>query len=140
MNGIYAESSAVLRWLLEQDPTIQLALGEATYVVSSLLTNAEIGRTLRRLEATDQLQAAQGAELWLGYRSASARWKLYEVDRELLQRTTEPLPREPVRTLDAIHLITALRHSQEVEPLTLLSTDQRIRENARGLGLEVLPK
>ena len=52
---------------------------------------------------------------------------------------TEPFPLEPVRTLDGIHLATAYRYALEVEAVTVLSVDQRMRQNAMGMGLDILP-
>ena len=45
------------------------------------------------------------------------------------------------RSLDAIHLATALHLQAEIdEPLTICSYDIRMRETAHELGFEVLPK
>jgi len=44
-----------------------------------------------------------------------------------------------VRTLDALHLATALRIGEFRPDLSVLSLDHRIRENAIALGFEVLP-
>jgi predicted DNA-binding protein (UPF0278 family) len=52
---------------------------------------------------------------------------------------TQTFPREPVRTLDAIHLATALLHAAEIGALVVLSIDQRVRANADALGLAVVP-
>jgi hypothetical protein len=46
---------------------------------------------------------------------------------------------EPVRTLDAIHLATALLHATEIGSLAVLSIDQSVRANADALGLAVVP-
>ena len=45
---------------------------------------------------------------------------------------------EPLRTLDAIHLASALKLAA-VENVTVLSMDRRLRENATALGMAVLP-
>lgn len=44
-------------------------------------------------------------------------------------------PAEPVRTMDAVHLATALFLVPRVGPLAMLSTDVRIVKNAPLLGL-----
>lgn len=53
MSTVYAESSAVLRWLLgaEDGERVRAALADARAVISSALTAAEVARTLRRLAA-----------------------------------------------------------------------------------------
>lgn len=77
---------------------------------------------------------------WGRYSSALAHWHLYAVSDPVLARVAQPFPREPVRTLDAIHLATAAIFSREVTPTVVLSVDDRIRDNARGLGLGVVPE
>jgi hypothetical protein len=45
-----------------------------------------------------------------------------------------------VRTLDAIHLATAVLFSLEVTAPVVLSLDAPIRDNARALGLVLAPR
>lgn len=49
-------------------------------------------------------------------------------------------PAEPVRTLDALHLASALFLNEFVPSLAVLSADDRIRNNAAQLGFAVLPE
>jgi hypothetical protein len=53
------------------------------------------------------------------------------------QRAEDPFPSEPVRTLDAIHLASALFLRQAFPDLTVLSADDRVRANAAQLGFDV---
>jgi predicted nucleic acid-binding protein len=138
---LYAESSAVLRWLLGASDSDRLdaALTAATAVVTSELTTAEVGRSLQRLVATAALDAGHGERAWASYSAASQHWHVYAVSDPILGRVTQAFPREPVRTLDAIHLATALLHAAEIGVLAVLSIDQRVRANADALGLAVVP-
>lgn len=73
---------------------------------------------------------------------ASAHWYVYAVSDAVLDRVCQPFPREPLRTLDAIHLATAVLVSRDVTPPTVLTVDQRVRgvrDNALALGLGVAP-
>lgn len=139
MTDVYAESSAVLRWLLGGDAAVRQSLAEASMVLSSRLTIAEVGRTLRRLAATGAIRPQEARRLWTQFRAASAHWALYEVSAEILSRCAEPFDAEPVRTLDAVHLATVAQHVAEVGEVTVLSTDERMRENARAMGLVSVP-
>ncbi len=141
MSPLYAESSAVLRWLLQHEASnrIEKALTGATDVVTSRLTGLEVARTLHRLTSTRQISPAERISYRAAYQAVARHWKTYAVADEILERAGEPLPSEPVRSLDAIHLATALVYSQAVAPLTFLSTDERLRDNAVALGLRVLP-
>lgn len=66
----------------------------------------------------------------------SAKWTLFELTGSISDRAGEPFPIEPVRSLDAIHLATALE-TQEIYPdLGVLTFDQRIIDNLVPLGLK----
>lgn len=141
MSALYAESSAVLRWLLgtPDAPAIQSVLAAASEVVSSALTSAEVQRTLRRLTALGTIRPEARDRALTRYSSAVARWTVHAVTEQLLGRAGEAFPREPVRTLDAVHLATAAYHAREIELVSFLSVDARVRENALALGLGVEP-
>lgn len=141
MSTLYAESSAVLRWLLGASDAgrIEHVLAAAPAVVTSELTAVEVGRSLQRLAVTGQLDAAAGERAWASYSVASQHWHLYSVAEPVLLRARQPFPREPVRTLDAIHLATAMHHALEVGAPIVLSVDQQVRANAQALGLAIAP-
>ena len=138
---VYAESSAVLAWLLGE-PTgeaVRRTLTGAERVVASTLTPLECHRALARGVATGELtEAAAGAAASLLAR-ASAGWALLEMSGPALDRARVTFPAEPVRTLDAIHLAAAIEFRQALGALTLLSLDERIRANAAALGLAPAP-
>ena len=141
MTTVYAESSAVLRWLLgaADAPVLQDLLANARVVVTSSLTSTEVARTLRRLVATGVMQPQAGDASWVRYSAAIAHWHCYGVTDAVLARASQPFPREPVRTLDAIHLATAAFFALELTAPTVLSVDHQLRANAQALGLSVMP-
>lgn len=141
MTLVYAESSAVLRWLLGADSAgeIQTTLAGAQAVVSSALTSTEVARTLRRLEASQTIDARARESAWARYTSALGHWHVYAVSEPVLTRAAQAFPMEPVGTLDALHLATALLFSSEVARLVVLSVDRRVRDNAQTLGLHIMP-
>jgi len=53
------------------------------------------------------------------------------------RRAQEAFPREPVRTLDAIHLASAVLLRQSFPDLVVVSRDERVRANAAELGLDL---
>ena len=61
------------------------------------------------------------------------------IEGEVVERARRPFPVEPIRTLDAIHLASALLASARVADLGLLSLDERVRTAGRALGLPVVP-
>ena len=141
MSTLYAESSAVLRWLLgaSDGDRVEQALSTAPAVVSSELTSTEVGRALQRLVATGQIDTEAGEGVWASFSVASQHWHVYRVDDTILVRARQVFPREPLRTLDAIHLATAMRHALEVGAPTMLSLDRQVRANAQALGLPIMP-
>ena len=141
MSPLYAESSAVLRWLLgaPDAATMKALLAGAPSVVTSALTTAEVARTLRRLVATGALSPEARDRAWLRYLGAAAHWSCHAVTEAVLERVEHSFPAEPVRTLDAIHLATAAQFSAHVEPVRMLSADTMVRTNATAIGLVVEP-
>lgn len=138
---IYAESSAVLAWLLgdERGGEVKSLLSGADDVIASELTFVECERILIRAVATEEAAEAQAAGRKATLNRAVAHWTRLGLSQEILTRATLPFPIEPVRTLDAIHLATALAVRSAGPELRLLSLDRRIRENGEQLGFEVVP-
>ena len=69
----------------------------------------------------------------------SQEWDLLAIDSHVLARASEPWPREPLRSLDSIHLATLAIARERVPDLKLMSLDNRLRENASALGFELVP-
>lgn len=137
MSAVYLETSAILRWLFgEADaPRIALRIQEAAEPVCSVLTILETHRVLIRAERE---RPSRGRRLGLLRRQlaeASADWNVLEITPEICVRAGEPFPVEPVRTLDAIHLATALHFARAFPGLSVLTFDERILVNLEPLGL-----
>ena len=71
--------------------------------------------------------------------AAADHWVVLSIDSEVVARSRRAFPREPVRSLDAIHLSTALLARSLVAELSLLSLDDRVRGNGIALGFDVTP-
>jgi predicted nucleic acid-binding protein len=56
-----------------------------------------------------------------------------------VERARQPFPGEPIRTLDAIHLASALLARTALVGLALLSLDDRVRKAGKKLGLDIIP-
>lgn len=136
---LYAESSAVLTWLLTQEHASEIGrtLAEAELVLSSDLTLLECERALLRGSATGDLSEGDVAHRQAILRTAARHWMLLGFAPAVIERAQRSFPNEPVRTLDALHLAFALEARQMVAEVTILSLDRRIRESARRLGLEL---
>ena len=134
---VYAESSAVLAWLLGEpgSDAAAAALAGADNVVASSLTELECRRALARGAAAGRLTDMERRAALQLLQDAVRQWTVMAMDGPVLERAGRAFPIEPVRTLDAIHLAAALAFRDELGDVTLLSHDERIRANAVELGL-----
>ena len=71
-------------------------------------------------------------------RREKAHWDIVGLVDEVVERAGRRFPLEPVRSLDAIHLATALDLVEAHPDLHVLTLDVRLAENARALGLPVI--
>jgi predicted nucleic acid-binding protein len=135
---LYAETSAVLRWLLADadGESIRATLAAATKVTASRLTLIETRRVVRRAEREGRLTAAQSVDVLGVFAQAASTWAILEISEAVAQRAEEGFPNEPVRTLDAIHLASALFLRQSFPDLVIVSADERLRANAALLGFQ----
>jgi uncharacterized protein with PIN domain len=139
--NLYAESSAVLAWLLDENSAadVRRSLAAADIVVASDLTLIECDRVILRAAAAGELTEAEAADRHAHLTSAASHWHILRVGPEIVERARRPFPGEPIRTLDAIHLASALVARTAIVGLTLLSVDDRVRRAGKKLGLDVIP-
>lgn len=139
--NLYAESSAILSWIFgePEGEAVREALAAAGSVLASELTLVECDRTILRAQAAGRISEAQAADRRGLLIATSAHWHLLRLDAEVLERARRPFPAEPIRTLDALHLASALAARSAIPDLDLLSLDARMRAAGRGLGFTVLP-
>jgi predicted nucleic acid-binding protein len=140
---LYAESSAVLAWLLGQPSgeAVASALAGASAVVTSDLTLIECDRVLRRLAV-----GGAGSAQALAVEALRARlalvvetWAVEPIAPRVVARARQGFPDDAIRTLDAIHLATAVCLGEVLVDLEVASLDDCVRLNALALGFRVLP-
>ena len=127
---IYVDSSVPLLALMEQTGGSEAAAldehrGEALRKVSSALLDVEVSRALRREGLDPALADALLDSI-----------DLVVIDDEVVQRA-KALTGE-LKSLDAIHLATALMLDHPRDPVVLLTHAARLAEPARAHGLEVI--
>lgn len=140
--NLYAESSSVLAWLLgeaEAGP-VQSGLSSAELVIASDLTLVECDRVLHRSTLSGDLSEVDAADRRATLSRAAAHWILVRLEGEVIERARRPFPVEPIRSLDALHLSTALLVRTLVPDLRILALDRRVRDNGAALGFELLPE
>jgi predicted nucleic acid-binding protein len=140
--NIYAESSAVLAWLLGEEAgrPVREVLRHAELVMASDLTLVECDRVLIRAITLGEIEEASAADRRAHLNAAAAHWHLWRVSSDIVDRARHPFPTEPVRTLDAIHLASALAVRSVVPGVELLSLDDCIRRAGVQLGFRLQPE
>ncbi len=123
---LYADTSALAKLVLAEpeSPALRIYLAAHSAPVSSALALTELVRAARRLRPGLEAPAQRLTEHII----------LVEVDRDVLTRAAAVGPPE-IRTLDAIHLATALLLGAELE--ALVTYDVRMVEAARASGMRV---
>jgi predicted nucleic acid-binding protein len=139
--NVYAESSAVLAWLLGEKTgrSVREVLQHTELVMASDLTLVECDRVLIRAVTTGEIDEAAAADRRAHLNAAASHWHLWRVSPDIVERARLPFPAEPIRTLDAIHLASALAVRSAVPGVELLTLDDRIRRAAKQLGFQVQP-
>lgn len=139
MKALYLESSAVLAWLFGEAAATDVirAMNEAEVRVTSALTAVEAERGIQRAVAQRFVKEVMAHKLRGALERERANWTTMSLTAGVLTRAGRAFPVEPVRTLDAIHLATALAFSEAFPELSILALDRRVSENAIALGLGV---
>ena len=138
MKVIYIETSAVLSWLLGEptsDFIINL-LDQAGLIVTSVLTNLETNRPLHRAEKLEIHKTAEINKLLGLFNDEKRKWEFFRITDKIIEGSSVQFPIEPVRSLDAIHLATALEYLKVYPDLEILTFDERIHKNIIPLGLK----
>jgi uncharacterized protein len=140
--NLYVESSAVLAWVFGEpaEQKVRATLAGARQIVASDLTVIECERALVRAIANGRLREAEAASERARLAKAVASWYLLRLAEEVTERARRPFPAEPLRTLDALHLASALMARAALPSLAILSLDSRLRKSGRELGFPILPE
>ena len=133
----YVESSLLVAALIEDDVEGLAALSSARRRVTSALTFAEATRAILRARVAGRLTEDRARAAIVTLRDVEQKCAVLPIDDAILERAGRPFPQEPVRTLDAIHLATIEAIGEFPPLLTVLTRDERIRENAVALGYAV---
>ena len=133
---IYVETSVLLKVLLrEEGYETSAKILEGNPCIISSLTFIEARRAISRLLSLRSLNEADSKDLLGTLQILSREWSVMEITKEIQLRAGQGFDIEPVRTLDAIHLATALECRQIFRDLKVYTFDKRIEDNLKPLGL-----
>ena len=133
----YIESSALVAALLERDSAARASIRAEGKRVTSALTLAEAARAILRARASGRLTEAHERAATRGLQVFARRCDIVSVTDAVLGRVGRPFPIEPIRTLDAVHLATVDILAEPPALVTIVTRDDRVRDNARALGYAV---
>lgn len=142
MKALYLETSPLLAWLFSEGPAkhVAHAVKNSDAVCTSTLTLLEAKRALIRQESLGRIHAAQHRQTLGILERISRSWYLMDINFLVKKRAAESFPVEPVRSLDAIHLATALQFLEVHPDLEFFTLDERIEANLGPLGFKVLAR
>jgi len=131
---VYLDSSVVLAKVLKE-PGAMASWGEWEMAISSSLTQVELVRTFARYRALGKMSDEEFAFAQTSTRRHMQATRQVPLRVRVLRRAAGPFP-AIVRTLDAIHLSTALLWQEDTgEDLTFLTHDRQLRIAAQACGL-----
>lgn len=124
---IYVDTSVALAELFAEDRRPEPALWGGALLSSRLLEYELWTRVHARGAARTHGEAA---------RELLSRVAMVELSPPVLARALEPFP-VPLRTLDALHLSTALFIGERRQEVDVAAYDERMRTGAQALGLRL---
>jgi predicted nucleic acid-binding protein len=133
----YLDSSVVLRILLGA-PGALTGWKAMHPIMSSALIEVECLRTLDRLRLVDKISPEEIAVRREWVYDFVSRIDIVDITAPVLARAAQPLP-VPLKTLDAIHLATAmLWREAEQDELVIATHDEALGLAARAVGFKVV--
>ncbi len=137
MSAVYVETSAFLAWLFDESEgsDVSTEVEAAETIVTSSLTFLESERVLVRAVSSRLLLEADAQRLRGAILRQRGTWIVMAISEEVLERAGRPFPVEPVRSLDAVHLATALVFARAFPEIRMLTLDRKVAENAAALAL-----
>jgi predicted nucleic acid-binding protein len=132
----YIDTSVILRIVLGEPGALR-QWRKIDVAISSELTRVEALRSVDRARILLTLSDEELAERREAVLVALGGFHLARVEAEVLRRAAEPFP-TLVRTLDAIHLATALLVQADHEDLVFATHDRQLALAARAVGFTVI--
>jgi predicted nucleic acid-binding protein len=136
----YFDTSVLVKCYVEEPGTPEaMRLIRRHTVLSSALAPIELTGALRRQEASGALTRRQRDHVLQKFQADRAQWTLLEMDSHVLARAEALVGAAPVKTLDALHLASALVFQSETSLRPpFITGDAQQRRAADTLGLNVV--
>ena len=136
----YIDSSVLMRVVL-REPDALAEWGALAHGVTSVITKIESHRAIDRLWHHEQLSEDDVAEKRLILSAFLPRFDIRDLDAAVIEIASKPLP-VPLRTLDAIHLATAMLYRRmqppDERPIVFATHDVALARAAAAMHFEVI--
>ncbi len=137
----YMDTSVLLKRYLEESGTAEARRLLRRYrVVSSAIAPVEATSALWRRRAAGDVADVDLQAILGRLAEDRSHWEFVDLTADVLDRAEQVIQRTGVRTLDAVHLASALTiqaGNGRRRPTQFITSDARQREAAVGLGLRV---
>jgi predicted nucleic acid-binding protein len=135
--NLYVDASVILRVIVGAPDALHdwKTWGSPT---SSVLLQLECLRTLDRYQTSGEFKRAEIPRCYAALHDAMIRTELLKLDNDLLERAGGPFGL-PLKTLDAIHLVTAIAWRERInEEVTILTHDKPLAAVAREYDFPII--
>jgi predicted nucleic acid-binding protein len=133
---VYVDSSVVLRIVLGEPKPLR-EWSRITSAIASEIARVECLRVLDRLRMTGAMDDREVARRRASTIKVLTGFELVRINRAVLDRAAEPFP-TLIRTLDAVHLASALLVHGRDPALRLATHDADLATAAQAVGLHVI--
>jgi predicted nucleic acid-binding protein len=135
---LYVDSSVILRIVLSAPNRLSEWHEVEPQSIASVLARVETLRALDRLRVNHELATSDLTHRYMAARDALRRITLVNMTRSVVRFASQPFPFS-IKTLDAIHLSTAIGWRQTREPeLGFATHDRQLAAAARKFGFAVV--
>lgn len=138
----YMDTSVLLKRYLEESGAAEARRHLRRYrVVSSAITPVEATSALWRRRVVGDVADVDLQAVLRRLTEDRSHWEFVDLTTDVLDRAEQVIQRTGVRTLDAVHLASALTiqaANGRRRPSQFITSDARQRDAAAGLGLQVI--
>lgn len=134
----YFDSSVLLRYAIRQVHAMTNIEKYASGASSSVIARVECMRVLDRWRLTREISDAKLSEARARCLKLLGGLRLVELDAATLELASQTFP-IALKTLDALHLATAIRLKQQLRTeIAMITHDQRLALASEALGIRVV--
>jgi len=136
----YFDSSVLLkRYVREQGTDRSLVLTRKHLIISAAIAPLEMRSVLRRIEVEGGLSGKAFQAILKRIQIERDRWDLVAISPEILESAEQMTVNLNIRSLDSIHLASALACQKRLKrSLPFVTADIRQRDAAQHLGLDIV--